>query len=64
MGGGLPHFRTSHAPKFRPPLLPHALEFSAQVWRGAKTWRAIIEGGARFECERFSEFHRPPPCRK
>ena len=36
-------------------------DFSAQVRRGGQKRSADYPGGARFECERFSEFHRPPP---
>ncbi len=35
-------------------------DFSAQVWRGGKNVVRDYRGGACFECERFSEFHRPP----
>ncbi len=36
-------------------------DFSAQVRRGGKNVVRDYWGGARFECERFSDFHRPPP---
>ena len=42
-------------------LLRGEQEFSAQVRRGGKNVVRDYQWGARFECERFSEFHRTPP---
>ena len=36
---------------------------SSSSWRGRAKFQCAIIEGACFECERFSEFHRPP-CRK
>ena len=41
-------------------LLSGGQDFNALVWKGAKTSLAIVEGGAHFECQQFSEFHPLP----